>query len=549
MAKPTPSPSSMPPPLLPNELGRMWGGRVEVRTEAVRVRWNFSDPITADGHRLRCTFACSVKAVAEAAERKLLGEVFLASKPTATIDDVIAQFAPSLQAAAANTAGNKAVAEWLAGDAKGELAEALRKAADKVAFGCGLEVLPPFNVDLESPSFQQQKLEAMERNLAAQRVAGQVEHFEKAAALLKQFDTLRQSAPDITPGEILKQISPGDQGVMLQTLLLAAGREKGAKPIWAVAGPTLVKVDPRVSPVKAELIPLPEALGPLRSVQPAEVDGQNVLLVGARSGVMVVNPERPGDAQLYMDPDVQSQMGFSRAIAWRHGIWGCHADAGIVGWEVGATERPKVLLRPATLAPNVPPPIPGGSGPVGSASIEVSKPGSPRNLAVIDESRLMFSIGPRLLTIDPEGKVASLPVESTADVVAILPDRKAIYVVRENGTVATHDPVSLAVSGEEHRGGRIHAATALPWLGTVRLLLATDEGPVYCLGTDDQLVTQYLSMHRGLRMLAAAADFVVGVSADRQRLVLWNTWDGKKPATDVSISAVAKHRVADVDFG
>jgi hypothetical protein len=532
---------------MPNEIARTWAGRVEARSEPVRARWNFSDPITADGHRLRCTFACSLKPLPDAAERKMLGEVFLARKPSATVDDIIAHFAPSLQAAAANTASNKNVADWLSDGAKTDLIDALRKAADKIAFGCGMELLPPFNVDLESPSFQQQKLEDMERRLAAQRAEGQVENFKKAAELLKQFDALRQSSPDITPSAVLQQISPGDQGTMLQTLLLAAGKDKIARPIYAVAGPALVKIDPRTTPPKTELTALPETLGPLRSVQPAEVDGQPVLLVGARSGVMVVNPERLTEPQLYSDPDIQSQMGFSRALSWRHGLWACHADAGIVAWELGSKDRPKILLRPSALAPSLPPPT-GGSGPVDS-SIEVNKPGSPRNLTAIDDSRLMFSLGPRLLTIDAEGKVTSLPIESPADVVAILPDRKSVYIVRENGTIATHDLVSLAISGEEHRGGRIYAATALPWLGTVRLLLATEEGPIYCLGTDDQLVTQYLSPHRGLRILAAAADFIVAVSADRQRLVLWNSWEGRKPVTDVSISAVAKHRVADVDFG
>src|SRR5207253_2330975 len=123
-------------------------------------------------------------------------------------------------------------------------------AADQIAFACGLEVMPPFDVDLESPSFQQQKLEAMERNLAQQRVAGQVEHFEKAASLLKQFDALRQAAPGLAPGAVLQQISPSEQGVMLQTLLLAAGKGSKTRELWAVAGPYLVKIDGRVSPPK-----------------------------------------------------------------------------------------------------------------------------------------------------------------------------------------------------------------------------------------------------------------------------------------------------------
>jgi hypothetical protein len=531
----------------PNEIARSWGGGIEVRSEPARARWSFSDPVTADGHRLRCSFACSVRPLMDAAERKLLGETLLSRKPVATIEDVIAHFAPSLQAAAANTAATKNVADWLAEDGKAPLIESLRKSADKAAFGCGLEVLAPFTVDLESPSFQQQKLEAMERNLAQQRVAGQVEHFEKAATLLKQFDTLRQAAPGITPGAVLQQISPSDQGTMLQTLLLAAGKERTTKGLWAVAGPYLVKVDPRVSPPKLELIALPETLGPLRSVQPAEVDGQGVLLVGARSGVMVVSPDKPGEPQLYNDPDVVTQMGFSRAIAWRHGIWACHADAGIDGWEQGVTDHPGTMLRPANLAPSAPAPPPGDSG--SSTSIEVNKPGSPRNLVAIDDSRLMFSLGERLLTVDPQGQVTALPVESRSEVIAILPDRRSVYVVREDASVTTHELATLAVGGEERRGGRAVAAAVLPWLGSVRLLIAIEDGPIHCLGTEDQLVTQYLSGHRGLRMIAAVADFVVAVSADRQRLVLWNTWDGRKPVTEVSVSAVAKHRIADVDFG
>ena len=61
-----------------------------------------------------------------------------------------------------------------------------------------------------------------------------------------------------------------------------------------------------------------------------------------------------------------------------------------------------------------------------------------------------------------------------------------MYVIREDGSVATLDPVTLSVSAEERRGGKINAAAVLPWLGSVRLLLASDDGPIQCLGTEDQ---------------------------------------------------------------
>ena len=82
----------------------------------------------------------------------------------------------------------------------------------------------------------------------------------------------------------------------------------------------------------------------------------------------------------------------------------------------------------------------------------------------------------------------------------------------------------------------------------MRLLLASEEGPVHCVGLDDDLVTQYVSPHRDLRVVTASAERVVGVSADRQRLIVWNAWDGRKPAAEIYVAGIARHRVADVEF-
>jgi hypothetical protein len=105
------------------------------------------------------------------------------------------------------------------------------------------------------------------------------------------------------------------------------------------------------------------------------------------------------------------------------------------------------------------------------------------------------------------------------------------------------------VTNRQHRGGRLRAAGGLPWLGGTRLLLAGEEGPVECVGPDDPLITQYRSPHRGLRVLTGSSDLVAAVSADRMRLVLWHTWDGGKPAAEVYLTALTKHRIADVEFG
>src|SRR5204863_8087582 len=187
-------------------------------------------------------------------------------------ETVAAHFAPALRGAAERFVDGRPVATLLEDEGRHAAAEALRAAGKPVAFSCGVELLPPFQVEAESATLQQQRLRAMQRAAAEQQAAGQIEHFQRAAELLKQFQALRQAAPELSAGQVLQQISQADRGPVLQTLLLASaqsGAGRAGQALWAAAGPMLVRVGPEQ---QTELVPLPESIGPPRSVQPAEVD-------------------------------------------------------------------------------------------------------------------------------------------------------------------------------------------------------------------------------------------------------------------------------------
>jgi hypothetical protein len=172
----------------------------------------------------------------------------------------------------------------------------------------------------------------------------------------------------------------------------------------------------------------------------------------------------------------------------------------------------------------------------------------PRNVQRLDPARLLFSTGGALHVLCGDDSVQQIEAASRSEVVAILPSRDRCFVVHQDGTVAALDGESLRVIESQRRSASICAAAALPWMDEARLLLVTESGPIECVGFDDSLTTQYLSTHRGLRVITASAGFVAAVSSDRQRAILWSSWDGRAPIAEVHITAQVRHRIADMEF-
>lgn len=531
-------------PLRDNELARRQEGKIELRPQPLRLRWSFNKLLTSDGHELRAVFTCSARALPDPIERRMFEEVLLGTRYSVTDEELAAHFQPALESAATKAAEQHTAAEW--GDApnRDQMLQTLRNASAPVAFGCGIELLPPFEVDLQSPSYQRQRVRAMQQGLAEKQAAGQMEHVQRAAELLKQFQSLRQAAPDLSPGRVLGQISPADRGAVLQTLLLASAKERRAEQLWAVAGPYLARIETEEGSPRPQLFPLPPNLGPLRSISAADIEGRRRLLIGARSGFMLVDPENPAEPQLFSDSGIESALGFNRVIYWgmSQGFAASHGDAGIVRWTTAQRESPATALRPdrfSSVQPTSPPPLPSASG-------STASPG-PRNLQVLDERSLIFSAGNRLFSTDLE-QAQPIASESNSEVVAIVPDDEQLVVVHQDGTLCGLDRQTRKLHCLMRRGTRVRSLGLLPWMGGARLLLAGDDGPINCIGFDDPLVTEYQSPHRGFRVVAGSTDWVAGISADRQRVILWQTWDGRQPLSEVYLTGLTRHRIADLAF-
>jgi hypothetical protein len=338
-------------------------------------------------------------------------------------------------------------------------------------------------------------------------------------------------AGQISPGQILERIAPGDRGSTLEALLAASSHEDGYATLWAVAGPFLARIEPgEASSPKVDLVPLPNTLGPLRSVQPARLGAQDILLIGARNGVLMADRDRPlNDVRSFADAELTSELGFNRVAAFGERICATHADGGFVAWSVDGASQPLERVREY-----------GRDGSDGRGI-------GARNLQVLDAQHAVFSAGNELTVIAGETR-ASLQTESNATIVSIVLSPGEFIAVHEVGLIVRYDRTTREPLARENRGGRINGACALPWLGSIRLLLAREDGAIECVGVDDQLITQYLSAHRGCKMVAANSAVVAAVSADRQRLILWHSWAGRAPFAEIHLTSQTKHRVADIDF-
>ena len=506
-----------------SEFARRTEAGIQIRPGAVRLRWDLTDLATADGHLARGTFTGSAAALPEQNQLKMLDEALLGSNPIVALADVVAYFADAILSAARKHARGVDSQTLLADEGKQTLATVLMVAADSVAFGCGIEILQPVHVELDCPTLQWRQFEEMDRQAAQRRSADQVDQLRRSAELFKQFEAVRSAAPELSPGQVLSRIGTTDQADVFRAMVLASAQKSARSRLWAVAGNSLIRIDPEESP-RTELVAVPPNLGPLRSVRS---DGDGGLLLGCQAGVMRVIIDSPNDAVEYRDPEVTSRLGFNAAVMLGDRIWAAHGEAGLVCWILDQPEKPIFTLRPATSK------IHGFA---------------PRNLSRLDADRVILSSGGQLAIASNGGEITPIGQPAGADIVAIHVQPPQILTVHGDGQICSWSGEDFKPDCRQRRSGRIAAAAALPWMGDVRLLLATEDGPIVCVGPDDELLTQFTSVYPGLRIAAAAADAIAAVTADRQRLILWHPWDGRRPFSDLFIFGLAKHRIADIAF-
>src|SRR5439155_15191351 len=106
--------------------------------------------------------------------------------------------------------------------------------------------------------------------------------------------------------------------------------------------------------------------------------------------------------------------------------------------------EPETVYRPEQIGAGAP------TDTLATAAATVKAAG-PRNLQIVDDQRLLFSVGPKVLGITEPGEAFTLPVESRSDVIALIPDDARLHVVHEDGAVCSLDRQTLQVASSQRR--------------------------------------------------------------------------------------------------
>src|SRR5439155_25453520 len=130
-----------------NEFARRDVAGVETRPDA-RLSWSLDDLTTSDSHRLRVRFGCGARVADSSADRRMFAQVMLGIRPSVSVETIIEHFAPALKSAAAICAAGVSAVDWAEHRSDQTMLDALLSAANGAAFACGLEILPPYQLNI-----------------------------------------------------------------------------------------------------------------------------------------------------------------------------------------------------------------------------------------------------------------------------------------------------------------------------------------------------------------------------------------------------------------
>ncbi|RIK68024.1 MAG: hypothetical protein DCC65_04115 [Planctomycetota bacterium] len=528
-----------------------------VRTSSFTLDYAFPKLNSQDGYEISARVACGMQVVVERAELAAFCDRVLGSAASVTLDRLRQYCEEAVYAAAESFAKARPAAELLTPRAWAEFDAHLAEYFKPLGFASGLALADDTRITIDSADFARAADARRTQQLREQRIAeerrlrdmatdARRQHLAELAGTLDKLRDMAGKEKETTLPDLIRALDPSQRGGLYHALLAHQPGRRSAASLLIVAGDELIWIDPASPDKPARRLSLTSEIGPLRSVRTAMWESRPVILVGARSGVHVLQTEQDPRQVFAFDAGRELRGGVNAAAIIGEDLFATHSEVGLIHWRLRRPESFELICA-KTLN--------------GRKSV--------RDVQSDDAGKLWLAADRQVICVTPAGKAQpfpaghalgaeppSLPPQNAAHSETILEAPAVITTLTvaggrilagmENGQIASWQ--ADAALRESIRPATGQAVESITWLeggGVPRLLVADRRPYVDMMVLGDVSSTKYTT-NQPIRWALPAGDWIVGVNDRRDQLVIWRIEDPAEPASVISIGQLCGRSVQDI---
>jgi type IV secretory pathway TrbD component len=488
--------------------------------DAARFTCSWEDLRSLDNQQIRIEWSAQVVCVDSPADRALLTERFFSASDVREITPThVGRFLTGEVATAIKRYVLAQTSDHLIdGSLDLPLSELLSEQCRKAAFAAGMAILPPFTLKIDSPSLERlHKLSQVQERLDAITQT----QTSRATTIAELTRRLRDAGSNPRALEGIQLSDPLD---LYRAAGVADGSWSSATPsLQVTTGATLTAFNPQrptISPPSDKSL---SDVGPIRSIRPTRFRGNDVVALGAREGIALVNPATLERLASFRHSGA-SEFGFNAAgVLEEDGrLIATHSDYGTLAWDLARPGDAKVLST-----------------------------GASRSLIVLSSKLAVFAEVNVLKWIaagrEPEQGVAgtSMIVE-----VAELPD-KLLAIAYADRSIAIVDANAGPKAEPINRVRMLAPIVSLCGLdvcGLPRVLATMTDGTLRAIDPFTGEVVSVGPANYAARAVRTRPGWIALLGADRTRVGLIDLMNPGALASEIHVTASLGNRVADLWF-
>lgn len=505
-----------------------------VRTPIFRLDYRFTGLTSRDGYDVAASIEAPVQVVAERSELAAFCQHVVGSSGEVTVENLKRYCEESLRAAAATFAKAGNISDLLSPEAWKPFDAVAAEHFKPVGFSSGLALAGDVRITIESSDYaraaeaqrtqklREQRIEA-QRRLSEMASESRQAHLSDLAVTLDKLREMAERSEGTSLVDLVRSMDPSQRGGLYQAMLTQQHTTQKTEAILLVVGEELIWMHPAASQIPARRLSLSSEIGPLRSVRLARWEGRPVILVGARSGVHLLQTEQDPRQTYAFTVERELRGGVNAACIVGEHLYATHSEVGLIRWPLRRPEHFELLLTDVL---------------DGAKSV--------RDAQADDAGRIWLAADRRVIGMTPGTDQPPIILQAPATITALIVADGCVFAGLEAGQILQW-PTAHPELMERVRppcGGPVESIEHLDGGGIPRLLVADRRPYLDLLVLGDSSSTHYMA-GQALRWGLAAADLMAAVSDRRDQLILWRTESPADPVATVHIGQLTGRSIQD----